>query len=512
MSQSSTTNKVGYDGNGSTTAFAFSHPLNATADLEVIVITESTGAESVRAEGTGATEYSIVLADDKSSATVTFVTAPLSTEAVLLNRKTALTQASTYDLHNNIESDLDKSIQSDLSIQEQVDRCVKVPKADGIAHDGNSDTVFDAELPTVIGATAGDSLRLNSGKTALEWGVVEGNVDGPASSTDNAIARFNGTAGDTLQDSGILIDDSNNMTNLTATSPVLNTGVSGTAVLDEDNMASNSATQIATQQSIKAYVDSQVGGAGDVTAGANITDNRIVRGDGGVKGVQESGIVIDDSNNVSSMGTLGCGAISSTGAIASDIGAYAQTPDVNADNLSVQESSSQVGMSIIGTTGGNCNLFFGDSASASQGRIIYENSGDTMNFRTAGVERFHINSTEAKFVVETLHDGASIGHTVQTGTGDGTTTIDWGAGNLYKHTFGAQNETFTFTAPTNPGTFILILVQDSVGSRTATWPASVDWPAGTAPTLTTTATTGTDIIHFVYDGTNYYGTSAADFS
>ena len=48
------------------------------------------------------------------------------------------------------------------------------------------------------------------------------------------------------------------LTNKTLTSPVLNTSVSGTAVLDEDDMSSNSATQLATQQSIKAYVDSQV--------------------------------------------------------------------------------------------------------------------------------------------------------------------------------------------------------------------------------------------------------------
>ena len=50
------------------------------------------------------------------------------------------------------------------------------------------------------------------------------------------------------------------LTNKTLTSPVLNTGVSGTAVLDEDTMASNSATQLATQQSIKAYVDANGGG------------------------------------------------------------------------------------------------------------------------------------------------------------------------------------------------------------------------------------------------------------
>jgi|APSaa5957512535_1039671.scaffolds.fasta_scaffold00269_6 hypothetical protein len=48
------------------------------------------------------------------------------------------------------------------------------------------------------------------------------------------------------------------LTNKTLTSPVLNTGVSGSAVLDEDNMASNSATKLASQQSIKAYVDTQI--------------------------------------------------------------------------------------------------------------------------------------------------------------------------------------------------------------------------------------------------------------
>lgn len=44
-------------------------------------------------------------------------------------------------------------------------------------------------------------------------------------------------------------------TGQTLVNPVLNTGITGTAVLDEDNMSSNSATKIATQQSIKAYVD-----------------------------------------------------------------------------------------------------------------------------------------------------------------------------------------------------------------------------------------------------------------
>jgi len=52
--------------------------------------------------------------------------------------------------------------------------------------------------------------------------------------------------------------DSQTLTNKTMTSPVLNTGVSGTAIVDEDNMASNSNTKIPTQQSVKAYVDNEL--------------------------------------------------------------------------------------------------------------------------------------------------------------------------------------------------------------------------------------------------------------
>lgn len=40
-------------------------------------------------------------------------------------------------------------------------------------------------------------------------------------------------------------------------------------------------------------------GGGDVTAAANMTNNAMVRGDGGAKGVQDTGITIDDSDNMS---------------------------------------------------------------------------------------------------------------------------------------------------------------------------------------------------------------------
>ncbi len=123
-------------------------------------------------------------------------------------------------------------------------------------------------------------------------------------------------------------------------------------------------------------------------------------------------------------------------------------------------------------------------------------------------------STDPSPVLAAELDAAAntIGFTAGAATGDGTTTIDWRNGNKFNFQFGAFNETFSFTAPTKPCNLMLKLVQDSVGSRTATWPATVKWPGGSAPTLTTTATTGTDIIGLYFDGTNYFSTASLDFS
>ena len=60
-----------------------------------------------------------------------------------------------------------------------------------------------------------------------------------------------------------LIDATETLANKTLTSPtvtsgVFNTAVSGTAVKDEDDMSSNSATAVATQQSIKAFTENLI--------------------------------------------------------------------------------------------------------------------------------------------------------------------------------------------------------------------------------------------------------------
>jgi phosphopantetheinyl transferase (holo-ACP synthase) len=92
-----------------------------------------------------------------------------------------------------------------------------------------------------------------------------------------------GTSGDVTLDidsTVATLTGTQTLTNKTLTSPVLDTAISGTAFLDEDNMASDSATKVASQQSIKAYVDSQIATANELS---ELTDVNITSpADGGL--------------------------------------------------------------------------------------------------------------------------------------------------------------------------------------------------------------------------------------
>ena len=88
---------------------------------------------------------------------------------------------------------------------------------------------------------------------------------------------------------------SQSLTNKTLTSPVLNTGVSGSAVLDSDTMSGVSATKLASSESIKAYVDTTATGIDTLD---EMNDTNITIPDEGALLRYHSGtsLWIDDNN------------------------------------------------------------------------------------------------------------------------------------------------------------------------------------------------------------------------
>lgn len=157
------------------------------------------------------------------------------------------------------------------------------------------------------------------------------------------------------------INDTCTQTNKTFTSPVLNTGVSGTAILDEDNMATDSNTQLATQQSIKAYADTKTAKAtlttkGDIyAASAASTPARVAVGSDGQ-------VLTADSGAAS--------------------GVSWQTPSSSAANLAVSTKTGAYTLTtsddhiICDVSGGGFTLDL-PTASGNNGKVFYITKPDT---------------------------------------------------------------------------------------------------------------------------------------
>lgn len=93
----------------------------------------------------------------------------------------------------------------------------------------------------------------------------------------------------------------------------------------------------------------------------------------------------------------------------------------------------------------------------------------------------------------------------------GTLTLDLANGNIFNVSLNANITTSPYITISNVpsssfvSNFTLIFTADGV-PRTVTWPTSIKWPSGTAPTLTST-NGKVDVFGFVTKdgGTNWYG-------
>ena len=209
-------------------------------DSQSLTLTGGTGIDT-----TGSAQ-TMTFAIDNTVATLTdtqTLSAKTLTSPVL---DTSISGTAFLD-EDNMASNSATKLASQQSIKAYVDATVTNENLDFQADSGGPLEIdLDSETLTLAGGTGIDTVGAGNGVTF---------------SINNTVAT---------------LTDSQTLSAKTLTSAVLNDTISGTSIKDEDNMSSNSASHLATQQSIKAYVDTQVATVpvGDITsviAGAGMT-------------------------------------------------------------------------------------------------------------------------------------------------------------------------------------------------------------------------------------------------
>ena len=230
MTVSTTTIKNSYSGNGSATAFNYTFKIFASAELLVYIRTTATGAETLK---TVTTHYTVSGIGDTGGGTVTFTSGnvPTAAQQVILVRATPLTQSTDYVENDPFpagshESALDKLTHQMQEQQEELDRSFKVSKT--VTDLTSSEVVDDAatRASKILGFSSNGAsfAYYDNASTDVEVAAIAG-----LTSASNKIIRYTGSG------TADLID-----------------------FLDQDDMSSNSASAVPSQQSVKAYVDTKV--------------------------------------------------------------------------------------------------------------------------------------------------------------------------------------------------------------------------------------------------------------
>jgi hypothetical protein len=182
------------------------------------------------------------------------------------------------------------------------------------------------------------------------------------------------------------------------------------------------------------------------------------------------------------------------------------------DGVSLSETMSFLkdGTIGIGTTTPNASSLV-EISSTTKGFLPPRMTNAQKNAITSPAEGLIVHDTTNNGVA--YYDGSTWGYlsgAKQTLTGSGgTLNIPFRNGNIVDLTLVNPNIILTLTAHV-VGTYIFKVTQGGVGNCTITWPASVKWTLGVAPTLST-AVGKVDIITLFHDGTNFYGTYSLNY-
>lgn len=168
-------------------------------------------------------------------------------------------------------------------------------------------------------------------------------------------------------------------------------------------------------------------------------------------------------------------------------------------------------------------LTLGNTAAAPDAKLLWDTSGthqlqiwltDVDGGGTDGVPIYWLTGDWTTYIGANLALVAGQAYvtppTTHTPTGT-TQTIDWDDGNVQVLDLGSAsgNVTVTLSNGASGGSYLLLVIQGAT-ARTITWPASVAWPGGTAPTISTTDD-DEDMVSLNFIGSTYYGTFAQDF-
>lgn len=169
MTVSSTNTKQSYSGDGNTTVFTYNFPINSQAELTVIN-RSSLGVETIK---TLNSDYTII-DNGASGGSVTFSTAPGSTETVVLIRDTLQTQTTDYIASDPFpaeahESALDKLTLQMQEVQEEVDRSLKLSRTNTMSSTEFTNDATDRALKVFAFDSSGDL------SIAQELGSFKGN-------------------------------------------------------------------------------------------------------------------------------------------------------------------------------------------------------------------------------------------------------------------------------------------------------------------------------------------------
>ena len=345
------------------------------------------------------------------------------------------------------------------------------------------------------GSTAWTNLDYSSLGVGTAGGTFAGTVNFGADGTGQDVNFYSGTAGDHMK-----WDASEEQLVITGTNAAVALHVAdGNALFADDVTITGSLTVNGATTTISTTNHVVEDSLIELNTGAssNANDLGIVmeRGSTGNNAI----IAWDESADKFTMGTT-----TATGSSSGDLTITAGTLVANVEGAVTGNASTATALATARTING---VSFDGSAN-----ITVVDS--TMLPLAGGTLSGVVNAGDQIIQKPVLKD---IGETtVANGTSGSTDTIDLEDGNVHNVTLTA-NCTFTFSNPPasgTSGTFTLFLNQDGTGSRTATWPASVKWAGGAAPTLTTTASR-TDILVFttIDAGTIWYGAvSGQDFS